>query len=485
MSDGAGRGGQPDLSGWYDLSCPSQLSQPAGPAQPARSAGPAQPAAGPVESVDPAARPDPGPRPWSRRTAGSRLLTVALITALLAALGGGLVGGYIGSRAAAGAQASYNLGPVPPAETRRPSDSAAGIAARVLPGVVMIKVDGAEGTGSGFIISGGYIVTDNHVVTLDGQVRHAGLLVVFNNGQADPARLVGADPYSDLAVLRLQQPGHLPALPLGNSAAVEVGDPVLAFGSPLGLSGTVTSGIVSAVDRPVQPGVSASGSGPQVFYDAIQTDAPINPGNSGGPLVNAAGQVIGVNAAIDTLGGDPLTGVQGGSIGLGFAIPINQARVVVTELVRTGRAAHSVIGALINTAFGGTGAQIASARAGRAPSVTPGGPAALAGLRPGDVIVRFAGLPIGSATALLDAVRSHPPGSRVTITFLRGGIAHTVTLTVGSAESLALRTARMITLRAPTGAATGAATATPDGAQGALIRYGGLLSVAMTGRSPS
>ena len=141
---------------------------------------------------------------------------------------------------------------------------------------------------------------------------------------------------------------HLPALCLGNSAGVQVGDPVIAIGSPLGLAGTVTSGIVSALNRPVQPG-AGNGPTPQVFFDAIQTDAPINPGNSGGPLVNAQGQVIGVNAAIDTLGGDPITGGQGGSIGLGFAIPVNQARRVATELIRTGRAAHSVIGALINT----------------------------------------------------------------------------------------------------------------------------------------
>jgi putative serine protease PepD len=178
------------------------------------------------------------------------------------------------------------------------------------------------------------------------------------------------------------------------------------------------------------------GGSPQVYYDAIQTDAPINPGNSGGPLVNAQAQVIGINAAIDTLGGDPVTGTQGGSIGLGFAIPINLARFVATELIRTGRAAHSVLGALVSTGYAGNGAQISPARASGSPPVTPGGPAAQAGLRPGDVIIRFAGQPIGSATALLDAIRSEPPGSRVTITFVRDGQAHTATLTLGSAASL-------------------------------------------------
>jgi len=372
---------------------------------------------------------------WSGRLGRSRLLLVALITALASALAGGLVGGYVGSRSATGTLLRDSLGTEPPAMTNRPPDSAAGIAARVLPGVVMIKVNGAEGTGSGFIIRGGYIVTDNHVVNLDGAVAHASLQVVFNWGLTEPARLVGADPYSDIAVIRPQRPTDLPALSLGNSAGVEVGDPVLAFGSPLGLANTVTSGIVSAVDRPVQP-AEETGSAPQVYYDAIQTDAPINPGNSGGPLVNARAQVIGVDAAIDTLGSDPITGGLGGSIGLGFAIPINRVRLVAAELIRTGRAAHSVLGALIDTSYGGNGAQIALSGAGATPPVSPGGPAARAGLRPGDVIVRLAGQPIDDATALLDAIRSLQPGTRVAVAFIRHGVARTVTLILGSAQSL-------------------------------------------------
>jgi putative serine protease PepD len=362
------------------------------------------------------------------------MLVLALIIAVTSALLGGLIGGYVGAAPSAGTQPSYSLGTVPPGMTNRPPDSVAGIAARVLPSVVMIKVNGDEGTGSGFVISGGYIVTNNHVVTLDGAVSHATLQVVFNGGQAESARLVGADPYSDIAVLRLERPVRLPALSLGNSGSVDVGDPVVAFGSPLGLANTVTSGIISALNRPVQPGTS--GSATQAFYDAIQTDAPINPGNSGGPLVNAQGQVIGVNAAIDTLDGNPLSGAQGGSIGLGFAIPINHARLVATQLIRTGRAAHSVIGALVNTNYPGDGAQIASSRPGATPAVSPGGPAALAGLQSGDVIIRLAGLPIDSATTLLDAIRSQQPGTRVTVTFIRGGGTHTVALTLGSAESL-------------------------------------------------
>jgi putative serine protease PepD len=410
-----------DLSYWFDLSCPSALQRSGGPAGP------------------PAGHAPRGRAPWYRRLARSSLVLIAVLTALASALAGGLIGGYIGSRPAPGTEPSYSLGTAPPALANRPPDSVAGIAARVLPSVVMIRVNGDEGTGSGFIIGGGYILTNDHVITLDGAVTHASLQVVFNGGQTASARLVGADPYSDIAVLRLAQPARLPALSLGNSGSVEVGDPVLAFGSPLGLANTVTSGIISALNRPVQPASGGPGSGPQVYYDAIQTDAPINPGNSGGPLVNAQGQVIGINAEIDTLGGDPVSGVQGGSIGLGFAIPVNQVRIVATELIRTGRAAHSVIGALINTSYTGNGAQIAQARAGAAPPVTPGGPAAQAGLQPGDVITRLAGQPIDDATSLLDAIRSRQPGTRVTVTFIRGGVTRTVTLILGSAESLPVR----------------------------------------------
>jgi S1-C subfamily serine protease len=379
-----------------------------------------------------------GPQRRRGRPARSVTLVVAVLTALISALAGGLIGGYIGS-ASAGAQSSYSLGTVPPALTNRPPDSVAGIAARVLPSVVMIKVNGGQGTGSGFIISGGYIVTNNHVVTLDGQLTHAALQVIFYGGLTEPARLVGADPYSDIAVIRPRQVPRLPVLTLGNSAGVRVGDPVVAFGSPLGLAGTVTSGIVSALNRPVQPSTGGTGGAPRVFYDAIQTDAPINPGNSGGPLVNGQAQVIGVTAAIDTLGGDPAIGVQGGSIGLGFAIPSNQARLVATELVRTGHAAHPVLGALISTTYRGVGAQIALLRVGGVPPVSPGGPAARAGLRPGDVIITFANQQIGSAAALLDAVRSRQPGTRVAVTFTRGGASHTVALTLGLAQSLTAR----------------------------------------------
>jgi putative serine protease PepD len=380
-------------------------------------------------------RAGPGRRRADGRLGGvSRRLVVAVAAiALASALVGGLLGGYVVTRAQNATDPGYSLGPVPRAATQRTAGSVASLAARILPSVVMIRVDGSQGTGSGFVIRGGYIVTDNHVVTLDGTATSTSLQVVLPGGQVVPARLVGRDTYSDIAVIRPAGNVRLPALPLGNSAGVAVGDQVIAFGAPLGLAGTVTSGIVSALNRPVQPGAGNGPAAPQVYLDAIQTDAPINPGNSGGPLVNRQGQVIGVNAAFDTLGGNLITG-QGGSIGLGFAIPINEAARVAAELIRTGHATHAVIGAALNFGYAGAGAQL-SAPSARRPSVTPGGPAARAGLRPGDVIVSFAGQPVASAAALLDAIRAQPPGARVPVTYLSGGQSRTATLRLGSAGS--------------------------------------------------
>jgi putative serine protease PepD len=372
---------------------------------------------------------DGGHSRWLR---GGRLVIAAMALAIVCTLLGGVIGGFIALQGQDGqSDSSYSVGSVPPALTSRPASSVAGIAARDTPAVVMIKVDGSEGTGSGFLINGGYIVTDNHVVTLDGFVQGASLRVYFSNGTSAKGVLVGRDPYSDIAVLKAVGLTNLPALSLGNSAGIAVGDPVIAIGSPLGLADTVTSGIVSAVNRPVQPG-AGGGSSPQVFFDAIQTDAPINPGNSGGPLVNARGQVIGVDAAIDTLGSDPMTGTQGGSIGLGFAIPIDQARRVVQELVRTGHATHSVLGASLNDNFAGNGAQIVT---GQHRSVVPGGPAAQAGLQPGDVVIQLGSQPVTSAYSLLDAVRSLAPGSRVAVTFIRQNQTHQANITLGTASS--------------------------------------------------
>lgn len=364
------------------------------------------------------------------------VVALALVTGLI----GGLIGGYVGSRpAGTGTIQSYNPGPIPTAMTSRPPGSDAAIAARVLPSVVMIKVNSGEGTGSGFIVNGGYIVTNDHVVTLDGQDRTAQLQVVLNDGHTLAASVVGADPYSDLAVIWPRGGSGLPPVQLGNSAGVEVGDPVVAVGSPLGLAGTVTSGIVSALHRPVQAGSDqegASGGSSQTYIDAIQTDAPINPGNSGGPLVNGQGQVIGVTSVIATVGGSLGGGGQGGSIGLGFAIPVDEARWVIQQLVETGKAVHAVIGAVLTSNYAGDGAEIAPpGQGGGNPPVSRGGPAAKAGLEAGDVIVAFDGQPVHNMDDLIVAIRSHRPGDKVRITYLRNNARHTATLVLGSSPS--------------------------------------------------
>src|SRR5215469_10571249 len=370
-----------------------------------------------------------------RRLRHWRLVAAACGLAVGCTALGGVAGGLVAVHSTQDQlDPGYNLGPVPPAAASRTSSSTGAAAARDMPGVVMIKVGANAGTGSGFVVSGGYIVTNNHVVTLDGETTGASMQVDLSNGASVAGSLVGRDPYSDIAVIRAPGVAGLPALPLGNSDSVAVGDPVIAIGSPLGLADTVTSGIVSALNRPVQSG-AGTGMAPQVYFDAIQTDAPINPGSSGGPLVNARGQVIGVDAALDTLGSDPITGTQGGSIGLGFAIPVNQARRVIMQLIRTGHATHSVLGASLNGAYPGAGAQIATAGSRGQPPVEARGPAARAGLRPGDVITRLGNLPVPTAYSLVDGIRSLPPGSRVPVTYVRQGTTRRTSLVLGSARS--------------------------------------------------
>jgi putative serine protease PepD len=224
----------------------------------------------------------------------------------------------------------------------------------------------------------------------------------------------------------------LKALPLGNSDSVVVGDPVIAIGSPLGLSGTVTSGIVSAKDRPVTAGDTGGGSD-SAYINAIQTDAAINPGNSGGPLVNLDGEVVGVNSAIATLGAS--LGGQSGSIGVGFAIPINQARRTVEQIVNTGEAQFPIIGASLDGTYDGEGARIASSGTanGKEP-IVPGGPAERAGLKPGDVIVAIDGKPVADSSELIVSIRTHSPGDTITLTLQRDGNERTVKVKLGSTK---------------------------------------------------
>ena len=334
-----------------------------------------------------------------------RTLPTASIVVL--ALVAGLLGGILGGDATKGLISSgVNLVSSTSTIERSP-DSVAGLAARVLPSVVSIETTTSKGgaTGSGFVIdANGYLLTNNHVVANAQSIK-----VMLNDGSEYPARILGRDASYDLAVLKIEATG-LKALQFGDSEKVQVGDPVIAIGSPLGLSGTVTQGIISAKDRPVTAGDSNSSTS---FISALQTDAAINPGNSGGPLVDATGAVIGVNSAIASLGTS--LGSQSGSIGLGFAIPINQARKTADQLIKNGKATYPVIGVAVDMNFTGDGALIAKS----ASAILAGGPAAKAGLRAGDLITAIDGLKIHSPEELIVEIRTHNVGDKITISYIR------------------------------------------------------------------
>jgi putative serine protease PepD len=251
----------------------------------------------------------------------------------------------------------------------------------------------------------------------------------FSDGTTTDAEVVGTSASYDLAVLRIDAK-NLPALPLGNSDSVVVGDPVIAIGSPLGLSGTVTSGIISAKDRPVTAGAEGDDSS---YINAIQTDAAINPGNSGGPLVNLEGEVIGVNSAIATVGQS--LGGEGGNIGVGFAIPINQVRRTVEQIIDTGEAQFPIIGASLDGSYEGEGARIATSTSSNGtPPIVPGGPAETAGLQAGDVILALDGKAVDGSAELIVAIRSKSPGDTVTLTVRRDGSERTYEVTLGATE---------------------------------------------------
>jgi len=346
------------------------------------------------------------------------------ITVLIALLAGS-VGGFLGVNSSGGDLfQSANIVSSTSSVERAP-DSVAGIAARVLPSVVSIATRSSDGggTGSGFIIdSSGYILTNNHVIA---SVAESGgtLRVRLSNGDVYNASVVGRDASYDLAVLKISG-SNFPALQFGDSDKVAVGDAVIAIGSPLGLSGTVTLGIISAKDRPVTAGGLAEENS---FINALQTDAAINPGNSGGPLVDSTGAVIGVNSAIASLGSSS----QAGSIGLGFAIPINQARTTADQLIKTGKATYPVIGVSLDMNFTGLGALIAKSKT----SMLPGGPAESAGLKPGDIVIEFENREINTAEELIVAVRAKAVGDRVTLVYIRGGKEFSATLTLIAAEN--------------------------------------------------
>jgi putative serine protease PepD len=371
---------------------------------------PAAPVAGSGEP-EPVTDPDAPRRPGLRQ-----VVLVSLITALLAgSLGSALTYAFLrtgGAVPTLGAQAGQA-----PALAQRKPESLAGVAEKVLPSVVTVRVASLGGTseGSGFVVSAdGHIITNDHVVA--GGPGKA--TVVFNDGSTAPGTVVGQDPESDIAVIKVTRTGLKP-VEFGDSDALAVGDPVLAIGSPLSLANTVTAGIVSALDRTMMAGEPG---GPTRYYAAIQTDAAVNHGNSGGPLVDGAGRVVGVNSTIKSLVAD---GQEAGNIGLAFAIPINQAKRVTEDIIGTGKARRTVIGAQV----GGTGVSGGGVRLN---NVEPAGPAAAAGLRTGDVVLRLDRHPMNDPTDLVALVRKYAPGSVVAVEYRRGSNRQNASVTLAA-----------------------------------------------------
>ncbi|QMU75195.1 PDZ domain-containing protein [Streptacidiphilus sp. PB12-B1b] len=328
----------------------------------------------------------------------------------------GLLGGGVGAVVQGQQQGGrITLQPVPGASRHLGPDSTADVVQAALPGVVYLHVsDGSDSvTGTGVVLDGkGHILTNNHVVAPLG--RPGRITVVFTSGQQHAAAVVGRDPVADLAVIQVDGVTGLRPIALGSAAGLRVGDPVLAIGDPFGLRSTVTSGIVSSLDRPVT--MAATGSGGPAYLDALQTDAAINPGNSGGPLLDSAGEVVGVNTAIrsaDPDAADPYgADDEAGSDGIGFAIPIDQAMRVAEQLIDGVPVTRTALGVLLDTGYQGGG---------RVLRTTPGSAAAVAGLHPGDVVTAVDGTPVGSADDLVALVRGRAPDAPARLTVQRAG----------------------------------------------------------------
>ncbi len=419
------------ISGWTSPSAPHQ-SQQALPGTPGMPGPPTDATSGqapedawfaaptmsmPVHHVD---QPRTRPSGWTWPAVGALALVLGLLGGFLGALSYDRIGNdsstYDGGLDAVQTQDAAPLA--------ADNGSVAAVAEALLPrtGQILAAGEGeASGaTGSGFVLDRqGHVVTNNHVVASaaedDGPIR-----VVDSKGTHRQATVVGRSPVYDLAILKIEDTDTLEPAALGSSRALRVGDPVVAFGSPLGLSQTVTSGIVSALGRPVTTGDANNTSS---YINAVQTDAAINPGNSGGPLVNLAGEVVGVNSAIATTGGGGLTGERSGNIGVGFAIPIEQVKTTADQILRTGEARYPVIGAQVRT--GGTDSSGAFIT-----EVNEGTPAEAAGLLENDVVTEVDGKPVTDGIALIVAIRTHQPGETIEFTIQRDGTDRSVKITL-------------------------------------------------------
>lgn len=438
MTDHDGPGGEPGES-TQPLSLGPRGADPTPPAPPP-GPGPA-PARAPVQgqawddyasTTRPLARTEPRHGGGQSRLSGwvwPAVAALALVVGLLGGVGGSAV--YLAVRddtsgpgSVAGGLGAVDTVSLPPLNNKE--GSIAAVAKELLPSTVQISAefDGQPGgaTGSGFVLDKqGHIITNNHVVASaaedDGPIE-----IVDENGDRYDATLVGRSPVYDLAVLYAPDAVDLKPAALGRSDQLHVGDGVVAIGSPLGLSSTVTAGIVSALKRPVTTGAVGDDSS---YINAVQTDAAINPGNSGGPLVNLRGQVVGVNSAIATNGGGTVDG-NAGNIGVGFAIPVEQVMITADQILRSGEASYPVIGAQVQT--GG----VAPGEGAKIDKVLGGTPAEDAGLETGDLVVAVDGDRVTDGIALIVSIRSHQPGEQVKFTYVRNGEKRTTTIELGA-----------------------------------------------------
>jgi putative serine protease PepD len=413
------------------------------------------------------------PTPAKKRSPGTAGMVV--IAAVVAAVVGGASGaGIVLALEPSNSNASGNSIPGPSSitvENAKDATTITAVAAKAAPSIVTINATTAQeaGTGAGIILtSSGYVVTNNHVVTLDGESADPKIQVETSDGRLFAAKVVGTDPIDDLAVIKLQNASGLQPAQFADSSKLNVGDMAIAIGAPLGLSGSVTNGIISALNRSITVQSSAAptggdssgdgsnggngqtspfnfwnfGNGTQgqsqpttatstISLSVIQTDAAINPGNSGGALLDSDGKVIGINCAIASASDSSTSAGQSGSIGVGFAIPSNIALRIADDIMKNGSATHGLLGVTVQDVTTDGSATASKVVGAKVDTVTAGGAAANAGVRTGDVVTRFNGIPITNATDLTAQVRAMQAGARASLTYVRNGRSATVSVTLG------------------------------------------------------
>lgn len=453
---------------------PEPVIEPSAPAEATASAEAAAPAAAPATAepaaptAEPAAQsaPEPAAAPAAARPKPALVPLLGMLT--VGTLIGGVAGGGVVAAVLATQPGAVSGAPSAPATitVNDPDDATmvTAVVAKAMPAVVTLTVagGGSSGNGSGVILSDdGYVLTNNHVATLEGATLEPSIRVTLSDGRIFDATLVGSDPIADLAVVKLEGASDLPTIEFADSDALNVGDRTVVIGAPLGLAGSVSNGIVSALNRSITvrssavpgqqgelapqpdtgedapfdfwdfdvPGTEGTTPAPTtsgtVSLPVIQTDAAINPGNSGGALLDDEGRLIGIVVAIATAGGGS---GQSGSIGVGFSIPSNFAQRIANELIENGTASHGLLGATVTDALNDPRSTVAGALI---DSVVPGGAAEVAGLRAGDIITEFNGVPIGGSVDLTAQVRVLPGGASAELVYVRSGAEQRVTVTLG------------------------------------------------------